>query len=248
MDDKCLTTYPVVNSFTTTSYSCSIIARPISDSTASNTSRFAETPHPNSIHNALRSLINTTVTHLHYALFSSVNCLSHTRHCLWSFRPTVCLSMDQTASLYRPRRLTFLPRALKTFHQSSYMHPPAYRPKLSMTQSRHFLGKFHHATTTSLCCYIITCPPRASFAAGAPPLLLLSNLSLTRLWVISPSHGNFHRISRRWIITSQLSLIHAPLSHQPFSWKFPFRQPALNHHLSVTFRQSIHHRRYLLIQ
>ena len=50
MDDKCLTTYPVVNSFTTTSYSCSIIARPISDSTASNTSRFAETPHPNSIY------------------------------------------------------------------------------------------------------------------------------------------------------------------------------------------------------
>src|SRR6218665_2177036 len=47
---------------------------------------------------------------------------------------------------------------------------------------------------------------------------------------------------------SQSSLTHAPLNNQPFSRKFPFRQQALNHHLPVTFRQFIHHRRSLPIQ
>jgi len=55
------------------------------------------------------------------------------------------------------------------------MHPPAYRPKLSMTQSRQFLGKFHHASTASLCCYIITCP---SLAAATLQVRLLSSFSV----------------------------------------------------------------------
>jgi len=58
------------------------------------------------------------------------------------------------------------------------MHPPAYRPKLSMTQSGHFLGKFHHASTASLCCYIITCPSRASFAAATLQVRLPSSFSV----------------------------------------------------------------------
>src|SRR6218665_2314588 len=52
--------------------------------------------------------------------------------------------MDQTASLYRPRGLTRYSSRPQNFPSVNSMHPPAYRPKLSMTHSRRFLEKFHH--------------------------------------------------------------------------------------------------------
>src|SRR6218665_1387338 len=122
-------------------------------------------------------------------------------------------TMDQTVSLYRPRRLTFpsslpvgallhhqnLPSSIlyestaflpKTFHECVPDFPPFLR---------NFPSPVLHASTASLGSYIIACPSRAEHPPALPP----------------------PRCTCAFPPLSQKSLVHVPLSHQPFSWKFP---------------------------
>jgi len=130
--------------------------------------------------------------------------------------------MDQTISLYSLRLLT-LPSSLTVCaHHQNFSSFILYAPTGLSTKT------FHDCVSAVSWGFSITCPA----CVNTLSLLLYNHVPITRLasasldaatnhvrfpsfsqyvltclWVISPSHGNFRHISRRWVIVTVTSLL-----------------------------------------